>query len=181
MTEITAIDYPTVAISLLVEHFKDSTELQSLLSVMTEAAIPLQTAVLEIRDRFVLTTATGPELNIIGAVWDEARESESDNDYRHRITVKISLSVSGTIPEIKRTLFVLYEATYATYVEAYPAGFHIDTDANVNISQAELERLLPAGVFGLLWPVVDEGNYIIDSDDNFLVDSRSYPIIDSDV
>lgn len=181
MAEIVASDYPTVAVSLLVEHFKDSLDLQSLLGAMAAAAIPLQTAVLGIKDRFVLSTATGAELNIIGTVWDEARESESDTDFRHRIIVKISLSISGTIPEIKNVLFVLYEATYATYVEAYPAGFHIETDANVNISQTELERLLPAGVFGLLWPVVDDGNYIIDSDDNFIVDSRSYPLIDSDV
>ena len=179
MAEIVPIDYPTIAVSLLVEHFKDSIELQSLLKSMAGASMPVQTALLEIRDRFVLSTATGAELTIIGNVWDEARNNENDVDYKDRITVKISLAISGTIPEIKRVLFVLYNATYATYHEGYPAGLHIDTDAT--ILQENLEKLLPAGVFGLKWPEVDEGNYIIDANNNFIVGENNYPLIDSDV
>ncbi len=179
MAEIVSIDYPTVAVSLLVEHFKDSLDLQKLLQVMTAAALPLQTAVLEIRDRFVLTTASVAELVIIGNIWDEARESDTDDDYRQRIYVKISLSVSGTISEIKNVLFVVYEATYVDYVKGYPAGFSIDTDGN--ITQEALEKLLPAGVFGLLWPEVDPGNYIVDANSDFIVGDNNYPLIDSDV
>jgi len=179
MAEIIPIDYPTIAVSLLVERFKDSEDLQKLLTAMTAAALPLQTAVLEIRDRFVLPTATGAELTIIGVVWDEARENDNDTDYRHRINVKISLSISGTLPEIKRILFVLYEATYTTFVPGYPAGFTITTDAV--ISQTELEALTPSGVFVLLWPDVHEGNYLVDHNDDFIVGENNYPLIDHDV
>lgn len=179
MAEIVSIDYPTIAVSLLVEHFKDSKDLQKLLQAMTAAALPLQTAVLEIRDRFVLATASGAELTIIGNIWDEARESDIDENYRHRINVKISLSISGTLSQIKKVLFVVYEATYADYVKGYPAGFNIDTDGS--ITQEELEKLLPAGVFGLLWPEVDEGNYLVDHNDDFIVSANNYPIIDHDV
>lgn len=179
MAEIILSDYPTVAVSLLVQHYSDSEDVKKLLRAMTAAEMPLQTAMLEIRDRFIITTATGAELNILGNVWDEPRNFESDADYRYRIQVKISLSISGTVPEIKRVLFVIYGATYTTYGPGYPAGLHIDTDAD--ISQENLEKLLPAGVFGVKWPDVDPGNYLIDSDGNYLVDSASYPRIDSDV
>jgi len=179
MAEIVSSDYPTVAVSLLVQHFKDSTELQKLLQAMTAAAIPLQTAVLEIRDRFVLSTASGAELTIIGAVWDEAREGDTDDDYRYRINIKISLSISGTFTEIKKVLFNLYEATYVTYTNGYPAGFTIDTDGDIN--QEILEKLIPAGVFGVLLMQVPSGNYIVDANTDFIVDANSYPLIDSDV
>ena len=178
MAEIVPIDYPTIAVALLVEQYKNSTELQSLLKAMAAASLPLQTSILEIRDRFVLSTASGAELTIIGTVWDEARDNDTDDDYRYRINVKISLSISGTLPEIKRVLFVLYEATYVTFVPGYPAGFNIETDAT--ISQENLERLTPAGVFGLKWPDVDEGNYIVDANYDFIVGENNYPLIDSD-
>jgi len=178
MAELEVIDYPTVAVSLLIERFKDSEDIQKLVTIAAEAAMDLQTTVFDIRERFVLPTATGPELTIIGVIWDEARGLQTDDELKARIYVKISLSISGTISEIKNILLSLYGATFADYVPAYPAGFTISTDAD--IIQSELEVISSAGVFGLLLPDPALGNYIVDHNDDFIVGADSYPIIDSD-
>ena len=179
MSEIVSIDYPTVAVSLLVEHFKDSFEFKNLIEAISAAQMPLQSAILEIRDRFVLATATGSELTIIGTVWDEDRESQTDEALRTRINIKISLNMSGNLVEIKKVLFLLYGATYVKYNHAYPAGFNLTTDAL--ITQDILTGLTAAGVFGLWWPSVSAGNYIVDANYDAIVGADTYPIIDNDI
>ncbi len=151
MSELLTIDYPTIAVSLLIERFKDSEDLQKLLEIMTVAVMDLQTTVFEIDDIFVLPTATGAELTIIGNIWDVSRRLdivETDDDYRTKIEVKAVLSVSGTIPEIKKVLYTFYNATYVDYMKAYPAGYHLLTDAN--ITQIALNSITIAGVQAFL-------------------------------
>lgn len=147
MSELSIIDYPTIAVSLLIERFKDSKDFQKLINIIAVSAMDLQTTVFEIDDIFVLPTATGAELTIIGNVWDVSRRLdivETDDEYRAKIEVKTTLTVSGTIPEIKKVLYIFYEASYIDYIKAYPAGFHLLTDAN--ITQLTLNNFIPSGV-----------------------------------
>ena len=148
MAELEALNYSQIALSLLIERFKDSEGIQSLIDVVIEAAMDLQTSVFQINELFTLETAEGPELNIIGTVWDESRKSDTDDDYRDRISIKATISVSGTLPEIKKVLYFLYNATYVDYVIAYPAGYHLLTDAK--ITQLILNSMTVSGVQGFL-------------------------------
>ena len=151
MAELEVLDYPQIALSLLIERFKDSEDLKKILSTTTEAAMEFQTTIFEIRDRFILTTAQGAELTIIGTVWDVNRKLDSietDDTYRGRIEAKAVLSVSGTIPEIKEMLYLFYEASYVDYVTAYPAGYHLLT--NASITQVILDSITAAGVKSFL-------------------------------
>jgi len=151
MAELSAIDYPTIALSLLIERFKDSEDIQKLLVITAEVAMDLQTAVFEIDELFVLETAEGPELTIIGNVWDVSRKLdviETDNEYRDKISVKAVLSISGTISEIKKVLYTFFGATYVDYVTQYPAGYAVYSDAV--ITQIMLNTFTASGVQALL-------------------------------
>lgn len=151
MAELEVIDYSEIALSLLIERFKDSTEVKKLLKIMMDSVTDLQDSVFTINDLFELATAAGPELTTIGAVWDVSRRldiTETDDEYRIRIAVRAVLSLSGTIPEIKEMLYLYYGATYINYSKAYPAGFNIITDAD--ISEVLLNKISPAGVQGYL-------------------------------
>lgn len=151
MSELEVLDYSQIALSLLIERFKDSEDIQKLLEVITDASMDLHNTIFEIRDRFILVTAEGAELTIIGRVWDVFRNlevTETDDEYRDKIEVKTVLTASGTISELKEILYFFYGATYVDYVAAYPAGFHLLT--NANITQLVLNSITASGVQGFL-------------------------------
>lgn len=151
MAELEVLDYPQIALSLLIETYQDSEDLKKILSVITEAELELQTTIFEVRDRFILPTATGASLTIIGRVWDLARRLdviETDDEFRGKIDVKAEISISGTVPEIKQALFFFYGATSVVYAGDYPAGFELTTDAI--ITQMELDAITASGVQGVI-------------------------------
>jgi len=151
MAELESIDYSTIALSLLIERFKDSEDFKKIFNIIATTNMELQTTFFEIRDKFIITTAEGIELTIIGRIWDVSRRldiTETDDEYRDKIEVKVGLSVSGTIPEIKQILLYFYGATYVTYAADYPAGYDLTTDAV--ITQIALDSLTAAGVQGTI-------------------------------
>ena len=151
MAEIVPIDYPQIALSLLIERFRDSEDLKKILNITAEASMELQTTIFEIRDRFILPTAQGAELTIIGDVWDTSRRLdivETDEEYKIKISAKAVLSISGTIAEIKEVLYLFYDATYIEYITAYPAGYHLLT--NATITQLGLDKITAVGVKSFL-------------------------------
>ena len=142
--ELEVIDYPQISLSLLIERFKDSTNFQKILAIISENEMDIQTTVLDISERFVLPSASGAELTILGTIWDAARKDVSDAEYRSRIQVKATLTISGTIPELKRYIHTFYELEHLTYTPNYPAGYTFTTDAR--ISQVLLDTFTGSGI-----------------------------------
>ncbi|MGD9157047.1 MAG: DUF2612 domain-containing protein [Desulfobacteraceae bacterium] len=171
-------DYPQIAFNLLIQQYKESSNLMAVLEAQGLQANELEQAIFEVRDLFFLDTAEGVQLDVIGKIFNLRREGLSDEDYRDAIEIKWSLRVSGTVDEIINVLKFAYGATSVDYIPAYPAGFVLIADGTV--TQDILTQLCPAGVFGFL--LDDDRCYIMDheetlaEDSDFIVDADNYPI-----
>lgn len=180
MAEMTQeTDYPGIALSKLVAQYKDSSNLISILDAQGIQANELEQAIFEVRDLFFLETAGGVQLDVIGKIFGLQRMGLSDNDYETAIEIKWSLRVSGTVDDIIGILEFAYGATATTYTPAYPAGYVLET--NGSITQAILEALSPAGVFGFLFDA--DVTYWMDheetlaEDSDYIIDADGFPII----
>jgi hypothetical protein len=145
MKEIEQItDYQTRALRKFLAQYKDSTNLHTIVDGKSEQLNDLEQALFEIRDLIYVDIATGAQLDILGRVWDVSRAGKNDTEYRDAIYIKISLRISGTLPEIIIILENFYGATYIEYYTKYPAKYFLLTDADISV--IELERISPAGV-----------------------------------
>ncbi len=152
MSEITQkTDYST-GLDLLLVQYKNSSNLRGLIDSAYDSADDLELALFEIRDEFYLSTAVGNQLDVIGDIFNEARNGDIDADYRLRIETKGSLVASGEPEAIIAVLKNFFGATTVTYIPGWPAlpgSYYIITDSTT-ITLSILERYSPAGVQPLI-------------------------------
>ena len=168
MAKIT--DY-SVNLSLLLEQYKQSTNLKGILSVMDSEADDFEDCLFEIMNNYWLYSAEGVQLDVLGKIFNISRMGQSDADYRITIGNKATAYKSGEPETIISILKLFYLATYVYYRSsgpAVPAGYYLDTDANVTSEQ--LKKFSPAGVQLYLL------NHIQDGDGNNLVDANGNQI-----
>lgn len=147
MSEIQQITNYDTNLQLILEQYRQSVNLQGILSADNNQADDLETALFEIRDLFYLDTSEGVQLDVIGSVFNVDREGASDTDYRAAISAKAAIAGSGEPEAIIETLIVLFGATFVTYIPgwpAVPAAYYLLTDATVTLS--DLEKISPSGV-----------------------------------
>jgi len=149
MTElIKQTDYPGMALELLIEQYKNSPNIKNILEVNGVLINDLETGIFEVRDNFwLVSSAKGVQLDILGKIWKADRNGMIDADYRQLILQKALLNISGTPEEIITVLELIFGATYTQYTPDYPtrpATFVIITDGIV--TQTQLETYIPAGV-----------------------------------
>lgn len=137
-------DYQAEALKVLLVQYKDSVNLQGVISGKTYQVDDLEIALFEIRDLFYLDVAEGQQLNVFGRIWNVLRDGKNDTEYREAINFQISLKISGTLPEILSVLKAFFDATYMEYYPHYPAKYLLVTDAT--ITRTELENITSAGV-----------------------------------
>lgn len=157
MSDITQITDYSAILNLLAEQYKNSEKMRGILDAMCDSADDLEAALFEIRSQFWIDTAEGKQLDILGVIFGiERAAGVTDADYREQIEFKLTnLFASGTPEDIINALLGLYGGTYVDYSrDGLTASFNIVTDAT--ITQAELERISPAGVGAhLLCPLLD--------------------------
>lgn len=152
MTAVVKItDYRAEEFPLLLEQYKNSAKLKDVIGAVFDQADELETAIFEIRDNYYLffnnlPSAEGVQLDTIGKIYGESRNSRSDADYRLAIQIRAASRLSGTADDIIFALvgFLGADIAQTTYFPYYPAGFSIQT--NIAIPAGLLEVLAPAGV-----------------------------------
>lgn len=151
------------------EQWKNSPNLNALVSASMVQANKMELAVFEVRDLMNLNTATGTQLDTIGKVWGVYRETSNDDAYRLAIKEKKSRTFSGEPEAIIEILLANYGATSVEYSPEYPAKYRLVSDGY--LSQEVLNNISAAGVGAVL------GGNIIDALGNFLVDAFGNNII----
>lgn len=151
MSEIVQKTDYSVGLDLALVQYKDSTKLLGIIDSAYDRADALEQALFEIRDEFWLSTAVGDQLDVLGAIFDEARDGDVDADYRLRIQAKGSLVASGCPEDVIAILKNLFGATYVTYIPgwpAVPASYYIISDSTITLGQ--LEKYSSSGVKPLI-------------------------------
>lgn len=169
MSEIIQItDYDVDTLNKLLEQYKNSPNLKSIIESGNTSANDIEEALFEIRDEYYLTTAVGVQLDVLGIIWNVAREGLNDADYRLKITARVAVTNSGEPESIIAILKILFGATFVTYQPFYPAGYNIFTDGSLSITQ--LETLSPSGVQPYLLQKIYDANrdFLADANGNVI-------------
>ena len=164
-------------LELLLSWYQDKERFKKILSAYEDELLEVEKALFEIMDEYTLDTATGVQLDVIGAIHGEARKSRPDEEYRQAIKNRIILNYgSGTLSDVKFAVRQLFGATEVTITELGNANVNISVDISENGAiYSEMFKVLPSGVgliytFGSLAPFfvgswVDASNNVVATDD----------------
>lgn len=147
------LDYETLAKSRLVGQFAKSEKLQNLIAELVGPLTLLENDADAIREQRWIDTATGAQLDGVGAIVQEARRGRTDDVYREAIRFRVFVNTSTATPkDMLRGVRFMTSPTDMQYFEFYPAtvmlytnGFFVDS----NIA-ATIFDLSPAGVWTTL-------------------------------
>lgn len=139
------------AISHLTEYFKHGPRNQALVTAINEQVQEMEDTLWAMSQAFLLDTAVGDQLDLLGSLVGEGRQDRTDAAYRAAIRVRILVNKSEGLPE---QLLEILEGinSGATHVlnELYPASLHVESSDISPLSIQQTYRLLqaakPAGV-----------------------------------
>ncbi len=138
-------------ISHLTEYFKHGPRNQAILTGLLAQVQEVEDVVWETSQAFLLDTAEGDQLDLLGTLVGEGRQDRTDSEYRAAIRVRILVNKSEGLPE---QLLEILEginsgATHAMR-ELYPAALTIESSSLSPLTLQSTYRLLraakPAGV-----------------------------------
>lgn len=112
------------ALADFIQQFKGKEKLAAwLLSYVAEAQ-ELEDTLADVQAISDVDTATGAQLDLIGAIVGEERQGRTDLDYRTAIKVRIRLNLSqGTLEDIRALIRGVAGDVDVKFFEFYPAGF----------------------------------------------------------
>lgn len=95
-------DHVTEGQALLIEHFKNSTNLKAVLAAYLAQVQELEAMMFDLLEDRNLDTAVGSQLDVIGEILGLDRNGLSDSDYRSYLRARIVLNFgSGTIEDVR--------------------------------------------------------------------------------
>lgn len=138
----------------LIQQYKGKPIIATLITAFVQEFQNLETVGKDLNEDRSVDTATGTNLDRLGAIVGQPRESgQSDADYRIRIKSKISQNISQGEPERLIEVFKTLKAPTLTILEEhFPAAVAIESDATfadqdeANLIIDILERTAAAAV-----------------------------------
>lgn len=144
------------AIARLIDLFREKPDFLRLVATYEESFQEVENVLFNLLNGFYLDTATGTQLDAIGAIVGADRNGASDVRYRIRIRARILLNLtSGTPDQILELVRMLLPGalTEPIYTPYYPAAFIIDSSSAGAFTDEELLEVVltiaaatPAGV-----------------------------------
>ncbi len=162
-------DHADRMVDLLLQQFKSKPNFEALLRAWSVTIQAVEDMLYDMFTKRSVDTAFGKQLDILGGIVGESRNTRDDEPYRIAIKTKILRNVSSGTPDSILLAFDLLtgptDQTF-TYNESYPAEvdlyFQSPTGFDYTTGQAYadvLHDLLPAGVgYNLVWPVTGSGS-----------------------
>ena len=121
-------------LNFLTQQYKTKEKFKAILQASAQQSNDFETALLELRDEYYLSTAIGVQLDVIGDILGLPRDGRDDESYRTLLRVKANLNISAGTPESLITAAVsLYNATKVEYTPIYPAKVQLWTNGDIGI------------------------------------------------
>ena len=143
------LDYQAIAVDRLTGQFAESPKLRALTAAIVSMLADLEIAADDLREKRLIDTAEGVQLDGCGAIVGEPRNGLSDEDYRARLKFRIFANTSRATPaDMIKALKFLTSPGDCQYLEAYPATALLFTDGPIvpRSIQAEIQTFAPAGI-----------------------------------
>jgi hypothetical protein len=157
--ETGALNCEQTALNRLYYQWQDQPNWQALMRVIGQVFQRVEDLSLDVLQQFQLATATGIQLDAIGALFGIARGSLTEEQYRLAIIAKGSAMISsGTHDELIGILQVMFPTAEITISDAYPAAI------TVTLSDVGINLALVAFVATIFLPVVAAGvgvNFVV--------------------
>ena len=120
------------ALALLLEQYKRKDNIAGLLSSYIAPIQDLENVAYDLWTKFLLDSATGAQLDLLGATVREDRGGKSDTDYRAFIKARIAINRSnGRAGEILNVLRLISAAGDVFYLdEVFPAAMVVYQDVD---------------------------------------------------
>lgn len=135
---------------LVLEQYKESPKYLGTLQLFAAECDRLETARWELSRLLAIDQMEGAQLDLLGKVGNAPTRSAvgaaTDADYRAVLRAAFRARISGTPEEIIEAVKSASRASSVLYIPDYPAGFWIISDGPVEITQAFLDSIAPAGV-----------------------------------
>jgi len=135
--------------SKIPQQFRESENFNKILQVFTTECDELLKVFEDLKIAFLINSAVGDQLDIIGAIVVIARDGRIDEEYREAIKFKIFQNTSnGRVEEIILILKTVTQATKIVYSDHPPAAYTIYTDGSKidgNLNEL-IDRLTGAGI-----------------------------------
>lgn len=137
-TQIT--DHEAEALARLAVQFESSTNLRAIVSAGAESVQTAEDVLWQLYSERLLDGAVGEQLDAIGAVVGQPRESATDDQYRARLRGRILANRSDNTVETLLSIVraVLGDTVAATFAARAPAAFTIDVAGAVTADDAEV-------------------------------------------
>jgi hypothetical protein len=173
-------DHFSSAVGRLLQQYRDKPVFEKILRVISNQLQQVETMFLGIKAGYRLADAVGEQLNVLGRVVGQPRESAGDAEYRLRIAARIRANISiGAVEDLYTVFRLLLPVHQLQITPRYPAAFTMEA------VQAIGEALLPlyrkffadtkaAGVLGQFFY-----NPESDEDEAFTLDNALAPAPDS--
>lgn len=151
LTQVTT--HKADAATKLTDQFKGRKVIGGLLAAVTTSVQELENVFFDILNKRLLTNATAAQLDTIGSLVGEPRNSRDDTTYKRAVQTRIMINRSqGRAEDVIQVVASLLGATF-TYTEDYPAGFVIDIPAATTIAAELLKSIKQTravGVYAIL-------------------------------
>jgi hypothetical protein len=151
-------DHVDAAVSRLIEQYRDKPLFRKLVEITGARAQILEDALWQLFTERSVETAVGEQLDMLGRVVGQPRQSFADDDYRLHIRARVKLNrSSGTVPELLEIFrLVTPGGTTLKFVPRFPAGFRLSlgvtgfTSAQILLLLNFLRAARAGGVWGTL-------------------------------
>lgn len=137
VTQIT--DHTTRALARFAFQYRNKPLLSSLVTVFATQIQELETALFGVLLGYRIDQAVGEQLDVIGRVIGQARESATDAEYRLRLAARIRANLStGSAEDIYTVFGILLPTHTLELTPRYPASFVLDVIEAIDASLVAL-------------------------------------------
>jgi hypothetical protein len=163
VTQIT--DYEARAQARLPEQFKGKELINALVAAIANESQDFENAVFPLFDLLDIDIMIGAQLDGIGDILTEGRNGRNDADYRLALKAKgARITASGTPEQVIERYIALTSPTGAvTYLEAFPAGFCLFSDAEICNGNGSTVLWTPSVIDTEGWYDADDATTITES------------------
>jgi Protein of unknown function (DUF2612) len=152
-------DHVAQAQGFFIEQFQEKPRMAAWLGSYTSESQELEEAIWDSLWKRLIDNAQGQQLDMIGAIVLEPRNSRGDAEYKPYVYAKIRINWSQGNPDDVIDVIRIVESADFRYRELYPAGFEVQMLEVPTVSPGTLGdlacRAKAAGMAGL---VVDSGH-----------------------
>lgn len=111
----------------LLEQFKKKERIRAVLDAFSVQIQDLERVFFDLLENRWIDTATGAQLDGLGAIVGEPRQGRNDEDYRLAIRARVLINKSsGTVPELLAILSLLLPGGAFQLIEYFPAAFVVE-------------------------------------------------------